>query len=132
MKKKRQNTEQKDRSSQCVVQLRTTNLERRSQTFVFSVASVAKKSYLLFFRPFRVIRVIRGRILIRIGQKRPGFGMARKKRAVFGRKWQNGTVWDSLGQATNPQHPAGQRVTKNKGEKHIENAENRRGRQNEE
>jgi hypothetical protein len=56
---------------------------------------VAKSFSVVFFR---AIRVIRGRISARIGQIRPGFGMARKKRAVFGKKWQKMAERYSLGQ----------------------------------
>jgi hypothetical protein len=52
-------------------------------------------------------------------KRRPENGMARKKRSVFGKKWQNGTVWDSSRQVQNPQRPAVKGVTKNEGEKHA-------------
>jgi hypothetical protein len=52
-----------------------------------------------------------------VDEYRPGCGKNGQKMAVFGKKWQNGTVWDSLAQVQNPQHPAVKEVTKNEGQK---------------
>jgi hypothetical protein len=52
---------------------------------------------------------------------RPKNGMARKKRSVFGRKWQNGTVWDSPFAGAKSPAPCRKRSYEKSGAKNTHN-----------